>query len=266
MTERIALVTGASKGIGRAIADTLARRGLVVHGTSRSAQPDREGVRMHVMEAAEDASVRGFVRSVLEETGRIDVVVNNAAATIVSPGEELPLEVASELMDVNFFGVARVVNAVLPQLRYQGSGHLVFVSSLGGLMGIPGQGYYCGTKHALEGYVDGLHMELAQFGIAATLVEPGSFRTDILTASAQPTWPTLPAYDGYRERLREVITEATAAGGDPQRVADVVASIVDKRRPKLRYRVDGDGKRAVMFKTLLPQRTFYRVLAKRFGG
>ncbi|MEM9652805.1 MAG: SDR family NAD(P)-dependent oxidoreductase [Actinomycetota bacterium] len=265
-TRPVALVTGASTGIGASIARTLVDAGYAVYGTSRRERPDADGVRMRVMEVRSDESVEDCVAGILAETGRIDLVVNNAAQTIVSPAEELPIPEAAALMDLNFFGVARVVNAVLPTMRHQRAGHLIFISSLGGLMGIPGQGYYCATKHAMEGYVDGLYLELAQFGIRVTSVEPGSFRTEILETSPLPDWPTMDHYDGYRESLREIITEATAKGGDPQQVANVVASVATKTKPKVRYRVDGDGKRAIMFKTLLPQRTFYRIMGQRFGA
>ena len=132
-------------------------------------------------------------------------------------------------------------------------------------MGVPGQGYYCATKHALEGYADGLAAEVKGFGIDVTLLEPGSFKTDIISKSPEPDWPTLEAYDGTRERLREVITQDTERGGDPQLVADVVLRAASTARPGLRYRVDADGKRAVFFKSLLPERTFYSIVAKRFG-
>ncbi|MEL6983346.1 MAG: SDR family NAD(P)-dependent oxidoreductase, partial [Actinomycetota bacterium] len=227
-TSKVALVTGASAGIGAATAAGLADAGYLVYGTSRSARRDSQGVRMRVLEATSDESIATCVEGVLIEAGRIDLVVNNAAQVVVSPAEELPISTASELMDLNFFGMARVVNAVLPTMRDQGSGHLVFISSLAGLMGLPGQGYYCATKHALEGYVDSLYLELAQFGIRVTSLEPGSFRTDILTTSPQPTWPTLAPYDGYRESLREIITEATANGEDPRKLAELVVSVAGK--------------------------------------
>ena len=96
-------------------------------------------------------------------------------------------------MHVNFFGVIRLVNAVVPLMRDQGGGRLIFVSSLAGKMGAPGQGHYCSTKHALEGYVDALYSELAPFGITATLLEPGSIRTAMIEKSPHPDWPTLSA-------------------------------------------------------------------------
>ncbi|MDJ0754630.1 MAG: SDR family NAD(P)-dependent oxidoreductase [Ardenticatenaceae bacterium] len=261
----VALVTGASTGIGKKIAETLVKQGYVTYGTSRRQRPDGHGIRMRVLEVTDGSSVKSCVDGILAETGRIDLLVNNAAVVMISPGEELPLEKAEEMMQINFFGAVRVINAVLPQMRRQRSGRLIFISSLAGLMGVPGQGFYCSTKHAMEGYADALHMELAKFNIRVSLVEPGSFRTEIIEKSDDLSWPTIPDYDGMRERLSEVIKERTKAGNNPQRVADVVARAAASKRPRLRYRVAAEGKQAVFLKSLLPEKFFYSTVSKMFG-
>ena len=263
--EQVALVTGASTGIGKHIAETLIQRGYIVYGTSRSQRPDNNGVRMRMLEVTDAQSVKSCIDDILAETGRIDLLVNNAAITIVSPEEELPLEKAEEMMQINFFGTARVTNAVLPQMRQRNAGQIIFISSLAGLMGVPGQGYYSSTKHAMEAYADSLFLELAQFHIRVSLVEPGSFRTDILEKSEMVSWKTIPDYDGMRERLPAVIKEQTKAGNDPQMVANVVAKIAATKNPRLRYRVTPTDRQAVLFKTLLPEKMFYRMVGQRFG-
>ena len=263
--EKVALVTGAHEGIGRSIADTLAVAGYRVFGTSRTERPDRKGVEMLQLDVRDEHSIRNCVHEVQSTTKGIDLLVNNAGLTVVAPSEELPLDVVRDMMDVNFYGPARLVNAVLPNMRERRTGHLIFISSLAGLMGVPGQGYYCATKHALEGYADGLYAEMQLFGIKVTLLEPGSFKTNIIEKSVQPSWATIDAYDGIRERLRDTITEATARGYKPQLIADVVVKAANARKPKLRYRIDGDGKRAIFYKSILPEAAFYGVVAKRFG-
>ena len=260
-----ALVTGANEGLGRTIADTLASAGYRVFGTSRTERPNRPGVDMLRLDLSDEASVSEFAETVKSSISRIDLLVNNAGMTVVAPSEELPLHIARHMMEVNFFGPTRLVNAVLPLMRARRSGHLIFISSLAGLMGVPGQSFYCATKHALEGYADGLYAEMKLFGINVTLLEPGSFKTQIIENSPKPDWPTQTVYDGVREHLREVVTDATAAGADPRLIADVVLKVATRSRPRLRYRVDADGKRAIFFKSFLPEEVFYGVVAKRFG-
>ena len=138
--QKTALVTGAFEGTGRNIARTLLDAGYRVFGTSRSNRNADGAIEPVEMDLRIPDSIQDAVRHVEGTAGGIDLLVNNAAITIVAPGEELPLALAEEMMQVNFFGVVRLVNAVLPGMRDKGSGHLVFVSSLAGRMGIPGQG------------------------------------------------------------------------------------------------------------------------------
>lgn len=261
----VALVTGASEGIGLCIADTLAAEGFTVYGTSRSKRPDRGPVRMRVLEVLDDASVEACIQGIEAEAGPVDLLVNNAAFTLVSPSEELPMEEAMRLMNTNFFGAVRVTRAVLPSMRARGRGRLIFISSLAGLMGLPGQSFYCASKHALEAYADALFNELAGFGVHVTLVEPGSHKTNILQDVHDPSWGSIEDYDGVRDRLITTIQQATDDGAAPQQVADLVARIAKQGAPPLRSRVNGEGYYAVFAKTMLPEKAFYRVLSKRFG-
>lgn len=266
MSDKIALVTGASTGIGRQIADTLARKGYRVYGTSRGERADRNGVLMRQLEVSDQASVERCVADILENEGRIDLLVNNAAIVHVSPEEELPIDVAQNMMDINFFGAARVTNAVLPQMRERRSGQIIFISSLAGQMGVPGQGYYCSTKHAMEAYADSLYLELERFGIRVSILEPGSYRTGILDhADQEPEWTTYRDYDEMRVRMPKVIMEQTNKGQDPQLVANLVAKVAASRNPRLRYQVSSADWRAIQFKRWLPEKMFYRTIGQMFG-
>lgn len=266
MTNKVALVTGASTGIGRHIADSLVQEGYVVYGTSRRERLDRNAVKMRQLEVGDQGSVNACISGILREAGRIDLLVNNAAIVHVSPEEELPLDVAQEMMNVNFFGAARVTNAVLPQMRERRDGQLIYISSLAGQMGVPGQGYYCSTKHALEAYADSLYLELAQFGIRVSILEPGSYKTGILDHVGQPpTWQTFDDYDEMRVRMPMVIMEQTEKGQDPQLVADLVTKVAAGDQPRLRYQVSASDRRVVQFKRWLPERLFYKNVGQRFG-
>ncbi len=262
---KTALVTGAFEGTGRAIAATLVRAGYQVFGTSRTPRKAEGDVIPVTLDLRDPASITACVQQVEAEAGHIDLMVNNAAITIVAPGEELPVARAEEMMQINFFGVVRLVNAILPGMRDHGAGHLVFISSLAGKMGIPGQGHYCSTKHALEGYVDGLYTELRAFGIKTTLLQPGSIRTEMIEKSPQPDWPLISAYNGVREGLRETIEKNTRKGCDPQEIADYVLKAANAPTPKLRYRTGSEGRQAMFLKSIFPEQAFYSTLAKRFG-
>ena len=266
MNTKVALVTGASTGIGRHIADTLARDGYVVYGTSRSQRRNRKGVEMRPLEVSDPASVDACVSGILADAGRIDLLVNNAAIVHVSPQEEFPIELAQEMMDINFFGAARVTNAVLPQMRERRNGQLIFISSLAGQMGVPGQGYYCASKHAMEAYADSLYLELMQFGIRVSVLEPGSYRTGILDhADQKPEWQTFSDYDEIRTQMPKVIMEQTKKGQDPQLVANLVTKVAADRNPRLRYPVSPSDKQVVRFKKWLPEKMFYKNVGQRFG-
>jgi len=263
---KTALVTGAFEGTGRAIAKTLVNAGYEVFGTSRSRRNADGRVTPLELDLRDPTSITACVEQIKERAGHIDLLVNNAAITIVAPGEELPVERAEEMMQTNLFGVVRLVNAILPGMRDHGGGHLIFVSSLAGKMGAPGQGHYCSTKHALEGYVDGLYAELKGFGIKTTLLQPSSIKTEMIEKSPQPDWPLIAAYDGIREGIRRTIeTKTRDEGCDPQEIADHVLKAARARTPRLRYRTGSEGRQAMFFKSMLPEPVFYAVLAKRFG-
>ena len=268
-TQPVALITGASSGFGQRIAETLAQRGYTVYGTSRRDLPDSQvnnhSVRMRVLDVTSDASVASCLDDILAEAGRIDLLVNNAGITNSGTAEETPLPEAEALFQTNFFGAARVTNGVLPGMRDRRSGRLVFISSLAGLLGTPGQAYYAASKHALEGYAETLAAEVAGFGLHVSLVEPGFFRTAIHTKAAANEKNLIADYDGVREPLHRYFTQHVQRGGDPQQVADLVAKIAGADKPHLRYRVGRDAVWTPRLQALLPEAMFFRGMRRQFG-
>lgn len=263
--QRTALVTGAFEGTGKAIAKSLAQAGFRVFGTSRTTRNSDNEVQALTLDLRDPAAITACAKQIKDEAGGVDLLVNNAAITVVAPAEEMPMAHVTDMMETNFIGPARLVNALLPTMRERGGGHLIFVSSLAGKMGAPGQGHYCSTKHALEGYADSLYAELKGFGIKVTLLQPGSINTGMIEKSPLPDWPTLGVYDGMREHLRRTIEAKTRQGCDPQEIADYVLRAAKAPKPKLRYRTGAEGRFAMTMKTLLPEKMFYASLAKRFG-
>ena len=233
---RVALVTGASSGIGEASARALLGSGFTVYGTSRSAVAgdERDGVVFLPLDVTDDESVAAAVREVLDRSGRIDVLVNNAGLGIAGAAEESSIEQARALFETNLFGAMRMIRAVLPQMREQASGRIVNVSSVLGLLPAPFGALYAATKHAIEGYSESLDHEVREHGIRVLLVEPAYTRTSF-DANALPADEPLPVYARRREVFDVVIAEAVRTGDEPSVVGETIVAAATDSRPKLRY-------------------------------
>src|SRR5260221_6131230 len=217
----VALVTGASAGIGAYTAAALAEAGWRVFGTSR--QPEAggaRGVEMLALDVQSDASVAACLEQVLGAAGRLDVLVNNAGVSQNSLIEETSLEQARFVLETNFWGAARVTLAALPTMRQQRAGRVITVGSVAGLIGAVGMAYYSASKFALEGWSEALSYEVESFGVRVSLVEPGNFKTNI-GASPLTAAHTISEYDGIRREVLATLVRARARGGDPRRVAQV---------------------------------------------
>jgi NAD(P)-dependent dehydrogenase (short-subunit alcohol dehydrogenase family) len=173
------------------------------------------------MDVTNESSVAKGVQSVLEQTGEIHVLVNNAGYVLTGGLEETSTQEAQQQFDTNFFGVLRVTQAVLPSMRRQRHGRIVNISSMNGLLPAPYRGIYAASKHALEGYTETLDHEVRQFGIRAVLIEPVFTKTQI-SRNEKSTLVTLGAYADQRERVEEVIQQSTAHGDEPRAVAEVI--------------------------------------------
>ncbi|MBK6460708.1 MAG: oxidoreductase [Myxococcales bacterium] len=234
--KKVALVTGASSGIGEAVAERLASAGYKVYGTSRrGAKAGERSFEMLSLDVTSDESVQAAVREVIRAHGRIDLLVNNAGFS-VSPAAagESSMEQTRAIFDTNFFGLIRMTNAVLPQMRKQGSGRIVNIGSVLGFMPAPYMALYCATKHAVEGYSESLDHELRTRGIRVSVVEPAYTRTQFEANTLEPD-SQLDEYRTTRAALRELMTEAVATGDEPSVVAEVVLKAAAAARPQLRY-------------------------------
>lgn len=248
---RVVLVTGASSGIGLACAERLLRDGHRVYGASRSIRSAElpaacRGLERLPMDVTDEDSVRRGVAAVAASSGRIDVVVNAAGYGLAGAAEEIAHEEAARQMDANFFGCVRVVRHVLPVMRRQKAGLVVNVSSLGGLVGVPFQSMYSASKFALEGWSEALRAEVAPHGVRVVLVEPGDVRTGFTDHRVRAR---AAARDGaYSDALARCIAVAEAderTGPAPAVVAGIVAKVVGRPAPKLRYRSGSASQRAL---------------------
>lgn len=263
LAAKTAIVTGASTGIGRATADALAQAGFRVFGTSR--RPSTNGSRsvsILTCDITDDVAVSSFVSSVLDQTGRIDVLVNNAGMGLLGAAEESSIGQIQKLFDVNLFGAIRMTNAVLPVMRQQGAGRIVNISSLFGLIPGPYTAHYAATKHALEGYSESLDHETRAFNVRVALVEPSytssSFELNTLSADR-----TLKEYDEARAGARALLKESVAIGDTPISVAETVVAAATAKKPRRRYPAGKTARQISMLRRFVPATAFEKSLRKQ---
>ena len=263
-TKPVALVTGASSGIGAAATRALITAGYEVIGTSRNASrvAAREGVTFLDLDVSSDDSVAAVAEQVIVRFGRIDLLVNNAGMGAGGAAEESSLAQDQRLFDINVFGVLRMTKAVLPYMRAQHSGRIINISSIVGLIPAPYLAAYAATKHAIEGYSESLDHEVREHGIRVLLVEPGWTSTGFETNSVRPDNP-LPIYAKQRQIADRIMITAVKDGDDPDTVAQVVLTAATDASPKLRYPAGAVAGRVSTLRRLMPARAFDRSLRKR---
>jgi NAD(P)-dependent dehydrogenase (short-subunit alcohol dehydrogenase family) len=262
-TGRVALVTGASAGIGEAAARALLGAGFTVYGTSRKAAAGetRGGVVFLPLDVTDDESVAAAVRGVLDRSGRIDLLVNNAGLGIAGAAEESSIEQARALFETNVFGAIRMTRAVLPQMREQGSGRVINVSSVQGLVPAPFGALYAATKHAIEGYSESLDHEVREYGVRVLLVEPAYTRTSFDT-NAIPADEPLPLYAQRRETRDVLLADAIEGGDEPSVVGETIVVAARDARPKLRYPAGPLARRVSKLRRYAPSTLFDRQIRK----
>jgi NAD(P)-dependent dehydrogenase (short-subunit alcohol dehydrogenase family) len=248
---RVVLVTGGSSGIGKACADLLPVYGFRVIAASRY-HPE------FPLDVTSDSSVDRLIAEIIEKEGRIDVVVNNAGIVIAGAVEDTTPAEALHQFETNLLGVLRVTRAVLPHMRRQGSGNIINIGSIGGLLAIPYQGIYSASKFALEGLTEALRLEVKQFDIYVSLVEPGDHRT-ALTRNRVRTMAS--TYGQRAERAIARMAQDEQAGPDPEGVARVVLKVLEAKRPRLRYTAGPAVQRvAVLLKRVAPYSVIERIM------
>jgi NAD(P)-dependent dehydrogenase (short-subunit alcohol dehydrogenase family) len=262
------LVTGGSSGIGEETVKSLLAAGHIVYAGARRVDRMRElekaGARLFALDVTDDASMIAAVDTIQRETGRIDVLVNNAGYGSYGASEDVPLDEGRRQFEVNIFGLARLTQLVLPMMRAQGAGRIVNVSSVSGKIGEPFGSWYHASKHALEGLSDSLRMELRPFGIDVVIIEPGSTRTawggiarDSLTRHSGDG----PYRDGARVHVRMMASVSEGAlPRPPSEVAATIVRAVRARRPRTRYPTGGGARTALFLRRTLSDRGFDTVI------
>lgn len=261
--QKVALVTGASSGIGRATAHALSEAGFRVVGTSRDAAKAAplEGVTFLDLDVSQNESVIAVVAQVIERFDRLDVLVNNAGVGMAGAAEESSISQSQAVFDINVFGTIRMTNAVLPHMRAQGVGRVVNVSSVLGLIPAPYMAVYAATKHAVEGYSESVDHEVREHGVRVLLVEPGYTNTDF-EANTEWSDSPIPVYAGQREIVRDLLTMAMRGADDPAMVAKVIVAAATDTKPRVRYPAGPLAARVSTLRRLVPWRAFDKQIRK----
>ena len=273
MTSKVAIVTGASSGIGHATALRLHEAGYTVYAGARRVEKMKDladlGIHAIELDVTDDASVVALIDRVIAETGRIDVLVNNAGYGAFGALEDVPNDEGRRQFDVNVFGLARLTQLALPHMRAQNSGRIINMSSMGGRICEPLGSWYHATKFAVEGMSDALRLELAPFGIDVVLIEPGGMNTEwgaiaadsLLATSAHTAYAAQAT--GVARMLRSV-DQKPKPSSSPDRIARAVVRAAQARRPKTRYLLGPGAKPLVTLHQFLPDRVFDAILARVF--
>ena len=239
MSKKVWLVTGCSKGLGKALVEELIAQGYPVAGTSRSKESLEKSIGAEIdiflplsMNVKDEADVKNAISLATEKFGRIDVVVNDAGFTHLATIEEMSDADAREEFDINVFGVLNVIRSVLPQMRVQGSGHIFNVSSLGAYNVGPLSGIYCATKHAVRAISETLAQEVKAFGIHVTDVKPGFMKTEFFGSSYKTTAPEGSPYKHlYDENMKFYMGQNGNQAGDPKKAAKLYIKVAEMDEP-----------------------------------
>jgi NAD(P)-dependent dehydrogenase (short-subunit alcohol dehydrogenase family) len=262
----VALVTGASSGIGQATAQRLASAGYKVYGTSRrGAHAAERPFEMLPLDVTSDESVEATVGEVMRLAGRIDVLVNNAGFGVAPAGaEESSIEQARSIFETNFLGIVRMTRAVVPHMRHQGGGRIINIGSVLGFLPMPYGALYAATKHAIEGYSESLDHELRTWGIRVSVIEPAYTKTQFDANLLEPD-SKLDEYREVRAALANKVKQVIEAGDEPGAVADVVLEAASAARPKLRYPAGGLANRLRLLRRFAPAGLLDSAIRKDLG-
>ncbi len=261
------LVSGASTGIGRAIAESLAAKGHRVFGTSRN--PDKSakisGVEMCKLDVCSDASVHQCVAEILDTAGKIDVLVNNAGYALMGPAEATSADEAQAQFETNYFGLVRLANAVVPAMRARKSGRIINISSLVGFAAIPFMAHYSASKFAVEGYSEALYQELLPFGIRVSLIQPGVTSTDLFGDNGTEAETNIEDYVPWLRKAQDSMTARMGKAISTNHIARAVEKTITARNPALRIPVGPDASLVSRLKRFVPPETFKKIWRKQMG-
>jgi NAD(P)-dependent dehydrogenase (short-subunit alcohol dehydrogenase family) len=263
---KVVLITGGSSGIGKAVGELLHHKGFTVYGTSRNPARISDSIfPLLQLDVRNSESIQCAVLQMIQKSGRIDVVINNAGVGITGPLEEIPTQEIKNNFETNFFGPIEVMKAVLPQMRLQKSGLIINITSIAGYMGLPYRSVYSASKGALELITEALRMEVKSFGIHITNVAPGDFATNIASGRFHAPIIKGSAYEKtYGESLK-MMDKHVSHGSNPDEMANAILAIIQNPNPDVHYKVGSFlQKFSIVLKRILPDKQYEKILMKHY--
>ena len=264
---KVVLITGGSSGIGKSVAHFLTEKGFIVYGTSRNPQKITEQLpfKLIALDVSDATTIASAVQTIIKKEGRLDVVINNAGVGITGPIEETPDVEIKKAFQTNVFGPIDVIKAVLPQMRKQGSGLIINVTSIAGYMGLPYRGVYSATKGTLELLTEALRMEIKGFNIKMTNIAPGDFATNIASGRYHaPVLDNSPYKVPYGNTLA-LMNEHVDHGSDPIEMAEAIYGIITSKNPKIHYKVGAFMQKfSIILKRVLPDTVYEKLLLNHY--
>lgn len=266
MNTKVVLITGASSGIGKSIGEFLHQKGFTVYGTSRNPKQFSDSVfPLLALDVRNADSIRLAIANIIESSGKLDIVINNAGVGITGPLEEIPMEEIKNNFETNFFGPIEVMKSVLPQMRKQKSGLIINITSIAGYMGLPYRSVYSASKGALELITEALRMEVKPFGIQITNIAPGDFATNIAAGRFHAPVINGSAYEiSYGNNLK-TMNEHVDSGSNPDEMAKAVYAVIQNPSPKIHYKVGAFMQKfSIVLKRILPDKVYEKMLMNHY--
>ncbi|KAF2340814.1 SDR family oxidoreductase [Flavobacterium tistrianum] len=263
---KVVLITGGSSGIGKSIGEFLHHKGFVVYGTSRNPEKVLNSVfPLVALDVRNSDSIKNAVNRIIETSGRLDIVINNAGVGITGPLEEIPTEEIRNNFETNFFGPIEVMKAALPQMRKQNSGLIINVTSIAGYMGLPYRSVYSASKGALELITEALRMEVKAFGVEITNVAPGDFATNIAAGRYHAPVIKDSAYEKVYGDVLATMNDHVDAGSNPNEMAEAVYKIIQTKKPNVHYKVGAFMQKfSIVLKRALPDKMYEKMLMNHY--
>ncbi|SFD82974.1 NADP-dependent 3-hydroxy acid dehydrogenase YdfG [Chitinophaga sp. CF118] len=262
---KIVLITGASTGLGAAIATYLSAKGHIAYGVSRNIQQEGQPFRTLKMDVGDESSIKQAVQTIIKEHGRIDVVINNAGLGLIGPVEYLSIPDVMKIIDTNVLGVLRTTQAVLPFMRQQKSGLIINISSIAAENGLPYRAIYSASKAGVDRMTEALRVELAPFGVQACYVQPGGVYTNINNNRINTVLPAGSEYKESWDRCFNIIQDSVSKGLSTDAFGPLIEKIINTPRVKRCYRIGKPiEKLSVFLKKLLPAHVFEKMISNHY--
>lgn len=264
--KQVVIVTGSASGIGKATCKRLVSEGYIVYGGDIQVESnkylDSIGGHSLALDVTKEDQVQAAVDKVIKEQGKIDILFNNAGFGVMGTNEETTMEDAQKVMDVNFYGYVRMIKAVLPQMRAQKSGRIINTTSMGGKIYFPLAGIYHASKHALEGWLDVLRLEVKYFGIKVVIIEPGFINTNFYNVSGA-YGKKYGAHTAYGHIFGPIAKAPLPAMSEPEVIAKVVDKAIRKKNPKTRYIKGKNAKMLIWMRRTFGDKFYDRMVMSR---